>query len=78
MAEFTSFLAWCLIINYGLLVVWFIALLSARAAMYRLHSRWFDITESQFKQANYLVFAIYKILVLVFILVPYVALKLIR
>ena len=71
-----KFLAWCLIINYGLLVFWFIAVVIAKPMIFKMHNRWFDISEEQFNSANYIAFGVYKILVFLFCLVPYIALKL--
>ncbi|QOL27041.1 hypothetical protein LP316_07060 [Thalassotalea sp. LPB0316] len=70
-------LAWCLILNYGVLLLWFIALVLAKPMIYKMHSRWFDISFEQFNQMNYICFGFYKILVFVFNLAPYIGLKLI-
>ncbi|GLX84621.1 hypothetical protein tloyanaT_08730 [Thalassotalea loyana] len=69
-------LAWCLILNYGVLLLWFIILVLAKPFLFKMHSRWFDISYEQFNQMNYIAFALYKILVFVFFLAPYVGLKL--
>ena len=67
-------LLWCTIINYGVLVVWFAAFTLAHDAIYRLHSRWFRIPVERFDELHYLGMAVYKIGVLLFNLVPYIAL----
>jgi hypothetical protein len=67
-------LLWCAVINYAVLLWWFLAFRFAHAWMYRLHSRWFRITVEQFDAIHYGSMAVYKIGIMVFNLVPYVAL----
>ena len=67
-------LLWCTIINYGILLVWFLALCAARDGIHRLHGRWFRLSAEQFDVLHYSGMAIYKIGILLFNLVPYIAL----
>ena len=73
----TGFLAWCIVINYGILILWFLVFVFARDWIYYMHSKWYPISSAQFNAINYAGIAFYKILVLVFILVPYIALRII-
>ena len=74
-AEFVrGFLLWCLIVNYGVLLCWFIAFRFGHSWMFKLHSRWFHLSEERFDGIHYLGMALYKIGILLFNLVPYVAL----
>ncbi|MFZ2279054.1 MAG: DUF6868 family protein [Prosthecobacter sp.] len=70
-----SFLLWCLGINYGVLMLWFIAFTVAHDSLYRLHARWFGISVEQFDGAHYIAMAIYKIGILLLNLTPYLALR---
>ncbi|MDB5972327.1 MAG: uncharacterized protein JWQ90_4777 [Hydrocarboniphaga sp.] len=70
-------LLWCVLINYGVLILWFVALLSAHDLLYRLHARWFRISVEAFDTVHYGGLAIYKIGILLLNLVPYVALTLV-
>jgi hypothetical protein len=70
-------LLWCTLINYGVLILWFVALLAARDVLYRLHSRWFQISNETFDTIHYGGMAVYKIGILLLNLVPYVALTLV-
>ncbi|MFC5454091.1 DUF6868 family protein [Prosthecobacter fluviatilis] len=70
-----SFLLWCLGINYGVLMLWFLAFSLAHDTIYRLHVRWFRLTVEQFDAVHYAGMAVYKIGVLLLNLVPYVALR---
>ncbi len=67
-------LGWCAIINYGVLLLWFLGFWFAHDWIYRLHSQWFPMTVEQFNAIHYGAMAVYKIGVLLFNLVPYVAL----
>ena len=37
-------LLWCAVINYGILLVWFLFFMLAHDRMYLFHSRWFHIS----------------------------------
>jgi hypothetical protein len=67
-------LGWALIIHYNLLVVWFVVFKYKHAWLYALHHRWFNISENTFDSLHYLLIGIYKILVLIFIAIPYLLL----
>ena len=67
-------LLWCIVINYAVLLVWFLFFSLAHNSIYRLHGRWFRLSTEQFDSIHYAGMAIYKIGILLFNLVPYVAL----
>lgn len=68
------FLLWSLVINYGVLVVWFVAFWFVHDWLFRLHGRWFYLSHERFDAAHYMGMAVYKIGILLFNLVPYIAL----
>ena len=70
-------LLWCTGINYGVLLVWFLFFLLAHDWIYGLHSRWFHLSIDQFDTLHYAGMAIFKIGILLFNLVPYIALHLV-
>ena len=70
-------LLWCTVINYGILLIWFLVFILAHDWMYLLHSRWFHLSVEQFDMLHYGGMAIYKIGVLLFNLVPFVALRIV-
>ncbi len=76
-ATLANFLFWCAVVNYVILIVWFVAMLAAHDFVYKLHSRWFRLTEESFDGYMYISMAIYKILVLVLNVAPFIALKII-
>ncbi|MFC4526348.1 hypothetical protein ISN76_19015 [Dyella halodurans] len=70
-------LLWCTIINYVILIVWFAAFVLAHRWMLNLHGRWFRLPEERFDSIHYAGMAIYKIGILLFNLVPYLALRIV-
>jgi len=77
-ATLTTFFMWCTIINVGVMIVWTIVFASATNLMYRVQTKWFPIPQETFNVIVYSAFAIYKIVFVVFSLVPYVALLIIQ
>lgn len=72
-----AFLAWCTTIDLGLLLVWFLAFTLAHDQMYRLHGKWFKLSEEHFDAIHYLCMALFKVAFLLFNLVPYLALRIV-
>jgi hypothetical protein len=70
----TAFFMWCTILNVALLVLSSLICLCAGDWVYRIHSKWFSISRETFNVAIYSFIALYKISVLVFNLIPYIAL----
>lgn len=77
MEALRQFFAWCTVINYAILIIWFAAIVVARAPISRLHGRFFDLPVDKFNSINYLGISFYKIGILLFNLVPYLALRII-
>ena len=70
----TTFFMWCTIMNGALLVLWTTMLILAPDLVYRTQSRWFPISRETFDVAIYSFLGLFKIVFLVFNVVPYVAL----
>ena len=70
-------LGWCTLINFGLLAITAFAILCFGQRLKRLHSRMFNMEESQLQIEYFRYLAQYKILVIVFNLVPYLALRIV-
>ena len=77
-SDLCEFFKWCLIINAGILFFWYIFYLAARDTIYRIHNRWFKLTEEKFASIHYRLMAQYKIAVIILNLVPLIALLLLR
>lgn len=71
-------LLWCAVINYGLLLFWGLLFMTAHDWMHRLHGRWFRLPVEQFDAIHYAGMAIYKIGIILFNIVPYIALHIVR
>jgi hypothetical protein len=69
-------LLWCAAMNYSVLLLWVVLVTLARDASYRLTARFFPVTPQAFNAINYGGIAAYKLCILFFNLVPYVALVL--
>jgi hypothetical protein len=74
MNEIKDFLLFCTIVNYVMLLIWAGAFILAHDWMYKLHSRWFKIPVETFDAIHYAGLAVYKIAVILFNLVPLIAL----
>jgi hypothetical protein len=69
-----AFLGWCALINYAVLVIWFLVFLFAHDWMRKLHTRWFRLPAAHFDAMHYAGMGLYKLGIFLFNLVPYVAL----
>jgi len=67
-------LLWCAVINYGILLVWFLVFMLAHDWMYQFHGRWFHLSVDQFDMLHYAGLSVYKIGIILLNLVPYIAL----
>ncbi|NJN39833.1 MAG: hypothetical protein HC807_01790 [Gammaproteobacteria bacterium] len=75
--EIRHVLGWCAVINLGLLVWWAFFILVARDWTYRMHRRFYRISEEAFDTIHYAGIGLFKIVVLVFNVVPYLALRIV-
>ena len=71
-------LLWCAVINYGILLVWFLFFTLAHDWMYQFHGRWFHLSVEQFDMLHYAGMSIFKIGIILLNLVPYIALHICR
>ena len=70
----TAFFMWCTIINGAMLVFSGIMIILAQDFVYSMHSKWFHIPRESFNVILYSFLGLYKIVFIVFNLVPYLAL----
>ncbi|WP_345947266.1 DUF6868 family protein [Natroniella acetigena] len=73
-----TFFMWCTILNVGLLLLSFPLLILANDYVYKIHSKWFSMPRETFNMVLYSLIGIYKIIIFVFNLVPWVALTIIE
>lgn len=72
-----SALAWCTVINIGLLILWFLFFKFAHDWTFRYHTRWYRLSVETFDTIHYTGMAVFKIFLIVFNLVPYLALRIV-
>ena len=70
----TTFFMWCTIINGTLLTLWITICMLAPDVVYRTQSKWFPLSRETFNVVFYSFLGLFKIVFLVFNVVPYVAL----
>lgn len=75
--EIRIFLLWCAGMNYAVLLIWFLIFVFAHDWMYAMHTRWFKLPAEVFDGIHYTAMAIYKIGILLFNLVPLIAISLV-
>jgi len=72
-----SALAWCTLINWGFLVIWFLFFMLAHDWIHRMHGKWFKLPVEQFDKIHYAAMALFKMGIILFNLVPYLALRIV-
>jgi hypothetical protein len=73
-----SFFLWCSIINYALLLIWALPVMYWRDGVYRLWGRWFRLSLEQFDVINIGGITLYKMGVILFNVVPCIALYIVK
>ena len=71
----TTFLGWCTLINYLLLILATLVWIAFREPLTRIYSKLFGVASADFAREYLRYLAYYKILVIVLNLVPWVVLK---
>ncbi|HBZ30201.1 MAG TPA: hypothetical protein DEO56_06340 [Nitrosomonas nitrosa] len=73
----TEFFGWCVVINTSILISATFFLVPMRDSISNIHGKMFMISEENLSHAYFQYLAHYKIAILIFNLVPYIALKLV-
>lgn len=68
-------LGWSALIHLSVLLWWFAWFALARETLHRLHGRWFRLSATQFDAIHYGGMGLYKLAILLFNVVPYLALR---
>ena len=72
-----QFFMWCTILNFGILIITSLFLAVAGDFVYWIQSKFFTISREAFDTVVYSWIALYKIVVIAFSLVPWLALEII-
>ena len=75
--DIRQMLLWGIGLNYGILLLWFLAFVNAHDWMYRLHTRWFRLPIETFDAIHYAGMAAYKIGIMLLMLTPWIALSIV-
>ncbi len=65
---------WCTLINFGVLLLWTVISVLPHEWMFALWGHWFRLSSEQFEFVLFLGLLLYKVLIIVFNFVPYLAL----
>ena len=71
-----QFFCWASLINVGVLCVWFMILMFTGDQVYRFHQIFFSISRKSFQTIQYALMGAFKLIIMVFNVVPWVVLKL--
>ena len=74
-SQLTELLGWASVINIAYLLLATLILVFMRGIMSSIHSKMFDLDEKELSSKYFDFLSIYKIVTLVFIVAPYIALK---
>ena len=69
-----NFLAWCSVINVGVLIYWGLFFTLAHDFVYQIHGKWFKLSVEKFDAIHYAGMAFFKMSIILFNIVPYIAL----
>lgn len=72
-----EFFVWCTIINIAVFIYSCVMVIFAKDYIYRMQAKWFDISKETFHSMVYGYLGLYKILIIVFNIVPLLALLII-
>ena len=70
-------LAWCSVINLGLLIFWVLFYTAARGMIVKFHGGIFDLTQEQLSKIHYQGIILFKMGIALFNLAPYLALRIV-
>ena len=73
-----EFLLWSLLINAGIYIISLMGVLSMHRFMCKIHVKLFRVSQETVSKVIYLYLAIYKLLLIIFNLVPWIAIQLIK
>ena len=69
-----NFLLWATVIDYGILMTWFLFFVLAHDWVQGIHGRWFRLSRDQFDALHYAGMSIFKIGIILFNLVSFLTL----
>ena len=77
-AQIREALLWCVILNIGLVTVWSILVLVAKGWLNGIKLKWFRVSAEHCDLINLTGIVLYKVGNILFFLVPYIALRIVK
>lgn len=74
----TTFLMWCTVLNIALMLFWMVFLFLAPDFTYRLQTKFFPMPRETYNVVVYSFLGVYKVVFLVFVFIPYIALLILQ
>ncbi len=74
---FRGILAWSALINYSILLLWFLLFYLAHDWLYKFHGQWFSLSQENFDAIHYAGIAFYKLSIFLLFLGPYLAIRIV-
>jgi len=74
-AELLQLLGWCSLIYIIILAIWALFFIIGRDWIYGLHNKWCALSVEKFNAIHYALMGFFKIILIVFFLVPYLVLR---
>ncbi|MDZ7736004.1 MAG: hypothetical protein U5P41_07765 [Gammaproteobacteria bacterium] len=71
----SALLGWGALINYAVLLLWFLLFSLGHDFIYNLHGRWFNLRLETFDTLHYGLMGVYKLAILLFNLAPWLVLN---
>jgi hypothetical protein len=69
-----TFFLYAALINWGILLYWFLCLMFLKQWVYNFHRRWFDLSDQELDRIHYGALAAYKLAIIVLFLTPWLVL----
>ncbi len=69
------FFAWCAVINYSMLILWFVLHLAAHGFFVRLSQRFFGVDADKYDSISLTAMFFFKLSIWLFTITPYLALR---
>ncbi len=70
-------LGWSGVLSLGMLLFWWLFFVLGHDLMYRMHGRWFKQSVETFDTVHYAGIVFFKVCIFVFIIVPYLAMRIV-
>jgi len=70
-------LGWSGVLSLGMLLFWWLFFVFAHDLMYKMHGKWFKLSVETFDTVHYAGIVFFKICIFVFIIVPYLAMRIV-